>query len=64
MSQKFIEGRIVGRKDHTSTLFSLQFEAPLAGFIAGQYCQVGLKLPVGGEPASGASNCSENNVRV
>ena len=52
MSQKFIEGRIVGRKDHTSTLFSLQFEAPLAGFIAGQYCQVGLKLPVGGEPDS------------
>lgn len=45
MSQKFIEGRVVGRKDHTSTLFSLQFEAPLAGFIAGQYCQVGLKLP-------------------
>ena len=52
MSQKFIEGRIVGRKDHTSTLFSLQFEAPLAGFTAGQYCQVGLKLPVGGEPDS------------
>ena len=49
MSRKFIEGRIVGRKDHTSTLFSLQFEAPLAGFIAGQYCQVGLNLPVGGE---------------
>lgn len=44
MSQKFIEGRVVGRKDHTSTLFSLQFDAPLAGFIAGQYCQVGLKL--------------------
>ena len=44
MSQKFIEGRVVGRTDHTNTLFSLQFEAPLAGFIAGQYCQVGLKL--------------------
>ena len=52
MSQKFIEGRIVGRKDHTSTLFSLQFEAPLAGFIAGQYCQVGLKLRVGGQADS------------
>lgn len=52
MSQKFIEGRVVGRTDHTDTLFSLQFEAPLAGFIAGQYCQVGLKLPVEGEPDS------------
>ena len=50
MSQKFIEGRVVGRKDHTAHLFSLQFEAPLAGFIAGQYCQVGLKLPAGREP--------------
>ena len=44
MSQKFIEGRIVGRKDHTSVLFSLQFEAPLEGFVAGQFCRVGLKL--------------------
>ena len=52
MSQKFIEGRVVGRTDHTSNLFSLQFEAPLASFIAGQYCQVGLKLPVGGESES------------
>ncbi len=50
MSQKFIEGCVVGRKDHTSNLFSLLFEAPLASFIAGQYCQVGLKLPVNGEP--------------
>ena len=50
MSQKFIEGRVVGRQDHTPNLFSLQFEAPLSGFIAGQYCQVGLKLPVIGEP--------------
>ncbi len=49
MSQKFIEGRIVGRTDHTSNLFSLQFEAPLSGFIAGQYCQVGLQLPAAGE---------------
>ncbi len=53
MSQKFIEGRVVGRTDHTDTLFSLQFEAPLAGFIAGQYCQVGLHLP--GDDASAAS---------
>lgn len=54
MSQKFIEGRVVGRKDHTTTLFSLQFDAPLAGFVAGQYCQVGLRLPTsiesGAEP--------------
>jgi ferredoxin--NADP+ reductase len=53
MSQKFIEGRVVGRTDHTDTLFSLQFEAPLAGFIAGQYCQVGLHLP--GDDRSAAS---------
>jgi ferredoxin/flavodoxin---NADP+ reductase len=44
MSQKFIEGRIVGRKDHTATLFSLQFDAPLDTFVAGQFCRVGLKL--------------------
>ena len=51
MSQKFIEGRIVGRRDHTNTLFSLQFDAPLAGFVAGQYCQVGLRLPLQGGAA-------------
>lgn len=45
MSQKFIEGRIVGRKDHNEALFSLQFEAALEGFVAGQFCRVGLKLP-------------------
>ena len=50
MSQKFIEGRVVGRKDHTRQLFSLQFDAPLASFVAGQYCQIGLKLPVNGDP--------------
>lgn len=44
MAQKFIEGRIVGRKDHTETLFSLQFEAPLEPFVAGQFCRVGLEL--------------------
>ena len=44
MSQKFIEGRVVGRTDHTRMLFSLQFEAPLDGFVAGQFCRVGLKL--------------------
>lgn len=44
MSQKFIEGRVVGRTDHTLSLFSLQFEAPLEGFVAGQFCRVGLKL--------------------
>lgn len=44
MSQKFIEGRVVGRTDHTLSLFSLQFEAPLDGFVAGQFCRAGLKL--------------------
>lgn len=44
MSQKFIEGRVVGRTDHTPSLFSLQFEAALDGFVAGQYCRVGLML--------------------
>jgi ferredoxin/flavodoxin---NADP+ reductase len=44
MAQKFIEGRIVGRKDHTDSLFSLQFDAPLEPFVAGQFCRVGLEL--------------------
>ena len=45
MSAKFIEGRIVGRTDHTDSLFSLQFEAPLLeSFVAGQFCRVGLPL--------------------
>ena len=48
MSQKFIEGRIVGRKDYNEVLFSLQFEAALEGFVAGQFCRVGLKLPTAG----------------
>ncbi len=43
--QKFIEGRVVGRTDYTPTLFSLQFEAALDRFTAGQFCRVGLPLP-------------------
>ena len=45
MSAKFIEARVVGRTDHTPTLFSLCFEAALDGFNAGQFCRVGLRLP-------------------
>ncbi len=45
MTPKFIEGRVVGRTDHTDTLFSLQFEAALGPFNAGQFCRVGLRLP-------------------
>jgi len=45
MSPKFIEARVVGRTDHTATLFSLQFEAALDAFAAGQFCRVGLRLP-------------------
>jgi ferredoxin/flavodoxin---NADP+ reductase len=45
MSQKFIEARVVGRTDYTSTLFSLQFQAELDAFTAGQFCRVGLLLP-------------------
>ena len=45
MSEKFIEGRIVGRVDYTDSLFSLRFEAPMDPFIAGQYCRAGLILP-------------------
>jgi ferredoxin/flavodoxin---NADP+ reductase len=44
MSVKFIEGRVVGRKDHTDFLFSLLFDAPLESFVAGQFCRVGLQL--------------------
>ena len=45
MSPKFIEARVVGRIDHTPTLFSLQFDGELAAFTAGQFCRVGLLLP-------------------
>jgi ferredoxin/flavodoxin---NADP+ reductase len=45
MSLKFIEARVVGRSDHTPTLFSLQFDAQLDTFKAGQFCRVGLRLP-------------------
>lgn len=44
MSQKFIEGRLTGRTDHTDVLFSLQFEAAIEPFTAGQFCRVGLPL--------------------
>jgi ferredoxin/flavodoxin---NADP+ reductase len=44
MSVKFIEARIVGRTNHTDSLFSLQFDAPLESFVAGQFCRVGLPL--------------------
>ena len=44
MSPKFIEARVVGRTDHTPTLFSLQFDGELAAFTAGQFCRVGLRL--------------------
>ena len=51
MSAKFIEARVVGRADHTPTLFSLRFEAALDRFTAGQFCRVGLPVvsPAGGE---------------
>lgn len=42
--QKFIEATVVGRTDHTPTLFSLQFEASLEGFVGGQYCRVGVHM--------------------
>ena len=45
MSVKFIEARVVGRSDHTPTLFSLRFDAGPDAFIAGQFCRVGLRLP-------------------
>ena len=45
MSLKFIEARVVGRTDHTPTLFSLRFATELDPFTAGQFCRVGLRLP-------------------
>jgi ferredoxin/flavodoxin---NADP+ reductase len=44
MSPKFIEARVLGRIDHTPTLFSLQFDAELDAFTAGQFCRVGMRL--------------------
>ena len=49
MLSKFIEARVVGRTDHTPTLFSLRFAAPLDAFTAGQFCRVGLRLPDAGD---------------
>jgi ferredoxin/flavodoxin---NADP+ reductase len=46
MSAKFIEARVVGRIDYTPSLFSLQFDAALDTFTAGQFCRVGLRLPL------------------
>ena len=53
MSLKFIEARVVGRTDHTPTLFSLRFDGELDAFNAGQFCRVGLRLSDTAVAASG-----------
>ena len=45
MAEKFIEGRVVGRRDYSDSLFALRFEADIEPFVAGQYCRLGLVLP-------------------
>ncbi len=40
----WIEGRIVGRKHWSESLYSLQIDAPLEGFTAGQYIKVALDI--------------------
>ncbi|MBL8308782.1 MAG: ferredoxin--NADP reductase [Burkholderiales bacterium] len=44
MTEKFIEGRITGRRDFSDSLFALQFAADIEPFVAGQYCRLGLPL--------------------
>ncbi len=45
MAEKFIEGRVVGRRDYSDSLFALRFEADIEPFVAGQYCRLGLVRP-------------------
>jgi ferredoxin--NADP+ reductase len=41
---KWVEGRVVGRRHWTGRLYSLQVEAPVDPFRAGQFTRIGLDL--------------------
>ena len=40
----WVKARVVGKHQWAEGLFSLQFEAPVADFVAGQYIKVGLDI--------------------
>ncbi len=44
MTKTWIESRVVAKKAWTSTLYSLQLDAPLGDFRAGQFIQVALDI--------------------
>ena len=44
MKKTLIEGRVVGKKAWTSALYSLQLDAPLNDFRAGQFIQVAMDI--------------------
>lgn len=41
---KWLEGKVVSKKQWTETLFSLQIDAPIPPFEAGQFTRVGLEI--------------------
>ena len=50
----WVEGRVVGRKQWTDRLFSLQVAAPEVAFVAGQFARLALPAPPGSkEPMLG-----------
>ena len=51
---KWIEGKVVGKRQWTERLFSLQVAAPAVTFIAGQFARLALPAPPGSkEPMLG-----------
>src|SRR5207253_6370141 len=44
---KWVQGKVAGRREWTSTLFSLQVHAPEVTFEAGQFARLGLPAPPG-----------------
>lgn len=51
---KWVEGRVVGRRDWAGNLFSLEVDAPGVAFTAGQFARLALPAPAGSpEPMLG-----------
>lgn len=44
MAEDWIEGRVAGLRHWSDNLYSLQIDAPLASFVAGQYIKVALDI--------------------
>ena len=51
---KWIEGKVVGKRQWTERLFSLEVAAPAVSFVAGQFARLALPAPPGSkEPMLG-----------